>query len=429
MKRLISRCCLILLLLGVTSAFAQEDPVIISVEDISYTLSKVQSYLDNYISSYQAEENYELTADDKERLKNSVFQSFVDMAVIKIKCTDLGILPLSQSDVEALNVKAQSMYEQLVETYAKQVEEYYQTTAEMARNNAVSMMEMQGVSVNSLYEQFANQHENELLLAHLAGDITSVSDEAIESSYRQYYVEPCQQAYAYDISAYEQDTVLSGASSYYTPEGYRRIRQILIPYAADLQSRMMQSLVELETAFTACNKAQEALESATTAQMDTTELQSAYDEACLIYYEKQNTYEALKNSGMTENQMLLSDIQAKIDDDVPFAELVREYSPEQTEELNVHRNSVLFSTELINAVFALDKPLDISAPVADGLGIHILCYVADLPFGEVAMTDAIRTEINNSLVLAERYKVLEALLPQWRTEYNIVSDDSLLSVK
>ena len=69
--------------------------------------------------------------------------------------------------------------------------------------------------------------KNQRLIALYCGDI-SVTDQEVQDYYEQQYVSVYRARYEDDIPLFEQEVLLSGGQTYYIPEGYRRIKHIVM---------------------------------------------------------------------------------------------------------------------------------------------------------------------------------------------------------
>ena len=128
----------------------------------------------------------------------------------------------------------------------------------------------------------------------------------------------------------------------------------------------------------------------------------------------------------------IDEIMEQFNAGVGFKTLVNKYSTDRTDKnLNgdgypFHPDSPNWPEQFANAASALEKPGDISEPVYTEQGIHILCYVGDVPAGDHVLTDDERKLLN---VAAERYyqlNKLNELIDGWRTDYEIETHPELL---
>lgn len=427
MKKAALLLALLLLCFASWALALEDDPVIVSAGDVSYRLSEVQATLDAYLQEYRAQAGY-IEPEEAQLMADSVLESFADRAVLENKCRVLGLDTLTAQEEATLRAEADILYAQLVDEAAAQIAGAYQTTVDAARATAAATLAMQGYTSESLYHQIRMQWQDQRLLAHVAGDIDSVPEEAILEAYQVYYVEPCKQAYAHDIPAYEGNTVINGDPSYYIPEGYRLIKQIKLPFSEDIGARMAEAIRALNAAYANAGDAEDRLSKVLAANGDATEAQAAYDQLALVFYEKENTYNALKRSAMVESQLLLAEIEVAIEAGADFDSLIAQYSTGDTQTVPVHASSILYADEFTEAAMALQAAGDASAPFATGEGIHILYYDSDLAGGEVPLSDALHEEIEELLIVQARYEVLETLLPEWRAEYAVYTDGALLRI-
>ena len=68
-------------------------------------------------------------------------------------------------------------------------------------------------------------------------NVTVTSQETVDY-YLTQYVEPDEARYANDIPLYEDEILMTGSEAFYTPEGYRGVKQILLEYPEELASQL-----------------------------------------------------------------------------------------------------------------------------------------------------------------------------------------------
>lgn len=428
MKKYRLLLCLLLIFILIPFAAAQEDdPIVVSVGDVSFRLQEVQAYLNNYITRYE-EQVAPLSLEEKQTICDSVVDSFVARGIMSLKGQELDLTILTPQQEATLKTNTKAAYDQLVEDYATQLADAYQSNAATARTAAAAMLEVQGTTYDSLYAEALMQWQDQRMLEYVGGDVPSPTQEEIEAAYQQYYVTPTRNAYAYDIPTYESNAALYEQPTYFIPEGYRVVRQIVLPLSEGLSLRMNDAVKAMDAALTTLLDAMEKLEQAMSASADTTETQRAYDTAALIYGEKENVYSALKNAALLETDSTTSTIRRALESGETFEALALQYSTAEKSTGAVHRESILYSSEYIEAAFALENHGDVSPAFADAMGVYLLYYEEDLQSGPVPMSQAIAEEIEAQLIVEKRYEKLQVQLSLWEKEYSIVKNSSLLTL-
>ena len=158
---------------------------------------------------------------------------------------------------------------------------------------------------------------------------------------------------------FEQEVLLSGGQTYYIPEGYRRIKHIVMALPdADAASAQIAAI-----------------------------------------------YQALDAGESFESQMQ----RYSYDTSVP---------PEDAGYL-LHADSQLWDEAFLSAALALEKPGDVSEPVVTSAGVHIILYAADEPAGPLALTDEQHDLLTQAALTDKQTRRLEELVSQWREAYDI----------
>ena len=181
----------------------------------------------------------------------------------------------------------------------------------------------------------------------------------MQDYYEQQYVSVYRARYEDDIPLFEQEVLLSGGQTYYIPEGYRRIKHIVMALPdADAASAQIAAI-----------------------------------------------YQALDAGESFESQMQ----RYSYDTSVP---------PEDAGYL-LHADSQLWDEAFLSTALALEKPGDVSEPVVTSAGVHIILYAADEPAGPLALTDEQHDLLTQAALTDKQTRRLEELVSQWREAYDI----------
>ena len=220
--------------------------------------------------------------------------------------------------------------------------------------------------------------KNQRLIALYCGDIT-VTDQDAQEYYEQQYVSVYRERYENNIPLFEQEVLQEGGQTYYIPQGYRRIKHIVValPEATQtelaalqqektrLDQQVQQAYDELARQAAADGQVdqarqdyQQAQEAAERMQRQIQELLSAAVEAAQDWTGA--VYQALEAGESFESQMQLYSYDTAV-------------APEDEGYL-LHADSLLWDEAFLQAALALEKPGDVSRPVATAAGIHIILY-------------------------------------------------------
>ena len=163
--------------------------------------------------------------------------------------------------------------------------------------------------------------------------------------------------YANDVAAFET-AMNTGAEVWYKPEGYRSVLQILLPVEGATTEEKLQSVLPTLDAIST----------------------------------------RLTNGESFQALMADYSIDANFDNE---AFLTTGYQ--------VHRDSVIWEDAFVDAAFSAEmaQPGDVSMPFLSDLGVHILYYLCDSPFGAVELTEEVHTALA-SAIYTERYTTAQA---------------------
>lgn len=127
------------------------------------------------------------------------------------------------------------------------------------------------------------------------------------------------------------------------------------------------------------------------------------------------------------------EIAARLGQGESFEALMAEYSIDSMHQ-DVQDPGFLFHPQSENwaeafraASAALEQPGDVSGPLLTTAGVHIIKYMGDEPGGAHVLTEEENAALENSALEAAQLEKLESLMQAWRSDYEIVTDFSVLS--
>ena len=267
------------------------------------------------------------------------------------------------------------------------------------------------------------------------GDIPITQDE-LDEFYETQYLAPDRERYKDDIPRYEREILNTDSDSFYTPEGYRLVRQILLDYPDGVIESLKNEQDAVERAVKNANEKMAALTQMVLTTDDWSNLdapKAEYDAAMEALKEAKLAYmQARRAATMPLIQDKLDEIDERLSAGIDFVTLITQYSAD-TSERNVtgpgyplHTLSEGWPEEFINAGMALEKVGDVSEPVLTEKGVHILCYVGDLPAGDHVLTEQEEELLEQSALHASQVDALAALFEKWKPDYDIETHPELL---
>jgi len=362
-------------LLGATLP-EDSDPVVVAEFQGGQLLSSevIPEYNDQLtsqiFSGHSADEVAEGTLD-------RVLKKLAGDKLIALRAAELGLTELSEADLAQIRQQAAANYEAQLDDYVAFSEDPNET-----RDSAAKKLEAEGVTLESVVESLKQNWWSQKYFEHIVKDVT-VSDDEVQACYDALLA-----AQRDEYTAYPEDfeyAHTNGELVVFRPEGYRAVRDILVPFSAEdaLVVATLTEQVELG----------EADENAK-GQIDA-------------------MYETL--------DARVKEVQDKLNGGASFDSLMDEYScspalkdePLRSQGFYITPNSFVNSLEYVEGSMMLEQPGQVSAPLRSPLGVHLVQYVGDVAPGEIPLADI-------------RDAVAAEALKQKQTQYYEQQRDALL---
>ena len=426
MKRYSSFLALLLFLLLPFGAAAENaDPVVVRVGRVAYPLSLAKySYQSNLdLMAYQG---YTPTVAEKEELKRQTIDHLIDLALIENKLIEAGKNDLTDAEETLVRSYAGNVYESLWQGFQQRVknEGYDATEAQITQ-----WLNEQGYTLDVVYQEALVNVRYSRIYELYCADVT-VTDEDVEAYLQETFVGPDREAYEFDIPRYEREILATGNESFFTPAGYRVIRQILLPYPQAVVDEINALQPAVEEGATALEDAYHAVADAAIAGKDVEAEREAYQAQSQAYADLLNQVVALEQSALPMLKETTDEIALRYAAGESFDSLVAEYGKEAGEaaggELLFHPESENWAEAFKQAVSALKKPGEITEPFVTDLGIHIVLYQSDLPDGVHELTEEERAALQSSALENKQRETLHPFLDEWKTQYEIETHPEML---
>ena len=422
-KLLAAVLCLLLPLSA--AAEAPDDPVIVRVGRVEYTLSLAQySYQSNLdLMAYQG---YYPTEAEKEELKRQTVDHLVELALIENKLAEKGKNTLSDAEETLLRSYAGNAYESLWQSFQQRVkDEGYEATEEQI----TQWLSEQGYTLDVVYQEALVNVRYSRIFDLYCPDV-SVSEEEVEEYFRKTFVGPDREAYENDISRYEREILNTGNESFFTPSGYRIIRQILLPYPQSVVDELNAMQPALEEGAAALESAYNAAADAAIAGGDVEKARAEYQRQAESYAELLGRAADVETGALQLVRETTDEIASRYAAGESFDSLVRTFGAqageEAGEEMLFHPDSENWAEAFRKNVSALKKPGDITEPFVTSLGIHIVLYQGDLPSGVHELTEEEHEALEASALQARQMEILGEYLAEWKSQYAIETHPELL---
>ncbi|MGN1368635.1 MAG: peptidylprolyl isomerase [Aristaeellaceae bacterium] len=408
-------------------ALAQEDPTVVQVGTVSYPLSLVSFSLQSAIDL--AQYLGEVTEEDLQAAKEETIERFIGMGIIENKLMRAGRNEFSDSEKELLMAQARNQYEQIWQEFLRQLQ---QAGEDVTEEEVTSWLEAQGYTQEAIYRELLVSERQYRMFELFCRDVT-VTPQEIADYYLSQYVEPDKARYADNIPLYEDEILMTGSEAFYTPEGYRGVKQILLAFPEALTAQLkVMARGPLQKAQNAYNAAYDALAQAAARGDDTAPFKAAYDAAKDVLEQQQKTYADKQAEALDLLRGTTDEIARRYAAGESFEALMKEFSTDQnhvdTQDSGylLHPLSEYWATAFKHAACALSKPGDISQPVVTDAGVHIILYACDIPSGMHRLTQEEGDVLAQSALYAAKVARLSELIEGWKKDYTIRVDASML---
>ena len=432
------RICLIVLFLSLLlttciSALSEsaEDPVVVRVGDITFTQSEVQF---GYVSSLDVLKafNGEVTDEDRQVLLDGTIQRAVDIGVAECKLKQLGKYDFTEEELSTLQYSAQQAFDQTwQELYKRAQEEDVETTeAEITH-----WLEESGYTVYAYFREAQITERQYRLVEMYCSDIV-LKQSDVDDFYMENYVEPDREKYENDIDLYDSEIALTNSEAFFVPEGFRYIKQIVLPLPDGFEDQLKpyerRVKSRLQDAQTVYLELADAAAEAETME-DFAEQKAAYKAAREKMEEARQAYLAKLKEAVPQVQDTVDTIRQATEAGIRIEDSIKKYSIDQQyvegNGFQFHPNSKRWPEPFGEAIAAMDKPGDLSEPVASDDGVHIFCYMGDVPAGVHTLTDEERAALEQSALRAAQKKKLDELVQEWKADYEIETHPELIDVE
>ena len=409
-----------------------DDPVVVRVGDVAFTKSQLQSALNSDITWMQTLGQASVTDEDKQAQREDTINRFIGVGLIEMKLREAGKSDFTAEEEENLKAAARNQYEQLWQSLWQRAQDSGEAFTE---DQITEFMEDEGYTVEAIYEEYKATERRYRAVDLYCPNLT-LTEDMVEEYYRDQFLIPDRERYENDLDLYEREVLAQNNESFYTPEGYRAIRQILLSYPAEVDKGLKSERTRVNQAGQATAEALQNLTTAATAAEgwdDMVEPRAAYDAALKALKAAQADYnEKRRQLAQPLVRDTVEAIRAAHDAGIDFESLMDRYNTDKNEQnvekggYPVHPDSKNWPEDFVEAAMSLKKPGDISEPVFTDLGIHILCYASDIPAGEHELTGEERQTLNASALYYYQNQALEKLMTEWQSEYEIETRPELL---
>ena len=424
---------LLLLLCGIAFAEQADDPVVVRVGDFSYPLSLAQQSLDSAIKLSDATSEEPMSEEERAQLALDIIDNLVGIGLVETKLTEAGKHDFTEEEEEQMRAAARSRYEQL-----------WQSVYQMMQSNGVDAteqevadaMDEEGYTLDALYREYEVSERQRRAIELFVPPII-LNETELKDFYESQFVAPDRERYKDDVALYEKEILLADNESFYTPEGYRYIRQILLEYPKEVTKALEPYKKKMEKGQKRFADALLKLTEIVTTTDDWSDLdepRAAYDAEMAALEKLNREYtDRRREAALPLAQDTIDSIMTQYRAGIDFKTLITRFSAD-TSERNVtgpgyplHPDSEGWPEDFVAAGMALQEPGDVSEPVLTDKGIHILYYDSAIPAGDHVLTDEETEMLKQSALYYYQVQELIKLFEEWKPDYDIEKHPELLT--
>ena len=384
-------CCLLMLCCAACGAAAEQTDAAVRVGDVVYDLQTVQSALASSRLLYETA-GVSLNDEQEQQLADSVLEHFIGLGVLENLLREAGQAELDEQTQRMLDEQARQTYEAARQQVAAGIRG---DSPDVTDGQIDAFLADMGCTPEAYRQQLELELKNQRVLDRYCGEIALGDGEAL-AYYEQNYVSVCRERYEGNIPLFEQEVLVRGGVSYYVPEGYRRIKHIVMALPEDIAERL--SALQAGSSSISPDAWQALLDAAGKALKPKTDA----------------IYQALEDGESFESQMALYSYDTGV-------------APEDAGYL-IHADSELWDDSFLKAAMALEHPGDVSEPVVTSAGVHIILYAGDEPAGAFALTQEQQALLEQEALADKQTRALEELVSQHRGDYEIETHPEWLTI-
>ena len=437
---------LTLLLSGCT--LIQKDPVvdaateILRLGDDVITKGKVQEAVNNqlnYMSYLYSMYGYSYDAtspDNIAEVQNSVISEFKKQLVTDAKIREMGLDQLTADDEAKIQSDAEKAFQDNLDYIISDNEDLADLSDEEKNEKAKAQLAETGYTMDSALEHAREDMLNDKLRQEIIKDV-AVTDEEIQADFDS-KVASAKETYENNAGSWATAANNGTTTLYYTPAGVRYVKQILVKFkdedqtkiddankkVTDAQTKVTEAQSKIDDAQAILDNADASEEDKTAAQGDldaaTAEKDAAQAELDAAQTEVASVTETAFANIDADADAILAQIAEGADWDTLMAEKTQDPGMQsgKTAERGyaVSADMTNFDSAFVQAAMALEKIGDVSGKTrGTTYGYYIIKYVADAAEGPIAL-DEVKESIQSSLLSTKQDDTYNQKVQDWVSE-------------
>lgn len=338
----------------------------------------------------------------------------------------LGLDQFTEEETAGFAADAQSEWDTAVQSYVDYYKTGSETEEELAKleESANVYWTSMGYTVEDIAEELkAGKIDSRLRDYIIKTYGLEVSREDVETQFAA-LVEEDKSIFEENPTMYELYQNYYQYDSYYIPNGYRGVLQILLAVDETLLNDYNTKLAAYESQQAAAANPDAA--AADTSNPDTTDTGVAPETAeTAVTLEE---VEAAREAALASVQDKIDEIYSRLESGESFISLIPEYNIDpgmQSEEYlasgyMVHKDSIVYDPAFIGAAFDENMTAigSVSAPALGQYGVYIVYYLRDAG-GPVELDDSLYASLENNIVSAKLNQKFVELVAEWQAESEI----------
>lgn len=364
--------------------------------------------------------------------RDTVLDNFRKQLVSNVKIAEMGLDQLTDEETAKIQSDAESTYQSNLDYILSSNYADSELSDEEKNEKAKADLEALGYTMDSALENAKQNALSEKLRQEVIKDVT-VSEEEIQKEYDS-RVASAKETYENNASSWAS-AANNGTTLYYTPAGVRFVKQILVKFLDEDQTKMDeaekkgdQAQEDLNAAEAKISAAQETLDSEEASEEDKAAAQTDKDSAEAEKAAAQEALDAAKKEAADALEAAFANIDAVADEilselqvGTDFDTLMKDkgQDPGMQSGITAERGYAVsadmtsFDPAFVEAAMALEKIGDVSGKVrGESYGYYIIKYVGDAAEGPVAL-DEVKDTLQSSLLTTKQNSTYNETVQSW----------------
>ena len=371
---------------------------------------QVKSYQDymSYIYSMYGRSYDASSSQALAEARDAALSSFKSEMATEAKIAELGLDQLTEEEEAQVQADGEKRFQESLEYQMKDNEDYEGLTDEEKTAKATEELAKSEITPESSKEAARKELVEGKLRDYVIKDVT-VTDEDIQKDYDE-KVASAKSSYENNAGAWANAANNGTSTLYYTPAGVRYVKQILVKFTEEDQTKIDTANGKITAAQAILDNADATEEEKTAAQTDLT---AAQDELA-----------AAQEAAFANLDPAADEILQQLADGADWDTLMAEKTQDPgmqsgtTAERGyaVSADMTSFDSAFVEAAMALEKVGDVS-PKTKGAsyGYYIIKYVGDAAEGPIPL-DEVKESLRESLLTTKQDEAYEAAVTSWVDE-------------